>query len=47
MKVKLAIQHDIDIREMVKVYDNKIEVLTSINVMLQNDKDNIRGKYED
>ena len=32
---------------MIKVYDNKIEVLTSINVMLQNDKDNIRGKYED
>lgn len=43
----MAVKHDIDIREMVRVYDNKIDTLTAHIAFLENDKKTLREKYED
>ena len=43
----MALKHDLDVRETVKVYENKIEILSKHMAILEEDKLKLREKYED
>ena len=43
----MAVKHDVDIREMIRVYENKIDVLTYRIGILEDNNCKLRQKYED